>query len=88
MFYVQFDRIEFMKKKKVCVIGLGYIGLPTAALLAKNGISVVGVDINLDVVSKINESNIQIIEPDLDHLIKSVISSGQLKARYLLVMYT
>ena len=68
-------------KKKVCVIGLGYIGLPTAALIAKNGFSVTGVDINLDVVSKINEGKIQIIEPDLDKLIKSVISKGQLKVQ-------
>ncbi|OUU44709.1 MAG: UDP-N-acetyl-D-mannosamine dehydrogenase [Verrucomicrobia bacterium TMED56] len=70
-----------MKEKKVCVIGLGYIGLPTAALLANNGFSVIGVDINLDVVSKINEGKIQIIEPDLDQFIKSVISKGQLKAQ-------
>jgi len=81
MYYEQFDRIEIMKEKKVCVIGLGYIGLPTAALLANNGFSVIGVDINLDVVSKINEGKIQIIEPDLDQFIKSVISKGQLKAQ-------
>ena len=42
-----------MKKKTVCVIGLGYIGLPTAALLANKGFSVVGVDVNEEIVSTI-----------------------------------
>mgnify|MGYP006075126475 CR=1 FL=1 len=69
-----------MKKKNVCVIGLGYIGLPTAALLANKGYSVAGVDINKEVVSTINDSKIHIVEADLGAFVKSAVSTGQLKA--------
>ena len=69
-----------MKKKTVCVIGLGYIGLPTAALLAKKGFSVSGVDINEEVVSNINNSKINFVENKLNTFIKSAIKSGKLKA--------
>lgn len=69
-----------MKKKTVCVIGLGYIGLPTAALLANKGYNVAGVDVNEEVVSTINNGKIHIVEADLDALVKSAISSGKLKA--------
>lgn len=69
-----------MKKKTVCVIGLGYIGLPTAALLANKGFSVVGVDVKEEVVSIINEGRIHIVEPDLQAVVKSVISTNKLKA--------
>jgi UDP-N-acetyl-D-mannosaminuronic acid dehydrogenase len=68
-----------MKKKTVCVIGLGYIGLPTAALLANKGFSVIGVDIKEEVVSIINEGKIHIIETDLEAFVKSAILKGQLK---------
>ena len=68
-----------MKKKTVCVIGLGYIGLPTAALLAKNGYRVVGVDVNKEVVSNINNGEIHIVEADLSEFVKSAILTGQLK---------
>lgn len=68
-----------MKKKTVCVIGLGYIGLPTAALLANKGFSVLGVDIKKEVVSIINEGKIHIIETDLEAFVKSAILKGQLK---------
>lgn len=66
--------------KKVCVIGLGYIGLPTAALLATNGYEVSGVDVNLSVVDTINQGRIHIIEPDLDAYVRSAVSNGKLKA--------
>ena len=66
--------------KKICVIGLGYIGLPTASILATKGYSVLGVDINKNKVETINEGKIHIIEPELDILIKSAVQSGNLKA--------
>ena len=69
-----------MKKKTVCVIGLGYIGLPTAALIASKGYSVVGVDVKEEVVSLVNQGKIHIVEPDLDQFVKSAISTGLLKA--------
>lgn len=69
-----------MKKKVVCVIGLGYIGLPTAALLASNGYVVHGVDLNSHVVNTINQGKIHIGEPDLDAYVRSAVASGKLKA--------
>lgn len=66
--------------KKICVIGLGYIGLPTAALLANKGYNVVGVDINPETVNIINQGKIHIIEPDLDEIVKSTVLSKKLKA--------
>ncbi len=69
-----------MKNKKICVIGLGYIGLPTAALLAKKGFSVVGVDTNDKIVSTINKGKIHIVEPKLVEIVKSSVSTGKLKA--------
>jgi UDP-N-acetyl-D-mannosaminuronic acid dehydrogenase len=69
-----------MKKKTVCVIGLGYIGLPTAALLANKGFSVLGVDIKEEVVSIVNQGKIHFIETDLDAFVKSAVLTGQLKA--------
>jgi len=65
--------------QKVSVIGLGYIGLPTAALIASRGISVLGVDVNKHVVDTISSGAIHIEEPDLDGLVQKVISSGSLK---------
>ena len=64
----------------VTVIGLGYIGLPTAALIASRGIKVVGVDVNQHIVSTINKGKIHIIEPDLDILVQSSVQSGNLRA--------
>jgi UDP-N-acetyl-D-mannosaminuronic acid dehydrogenase len=54
------------QNKKICVIGLGYIGLPTAALLANRGYSVHGVDVVESTVNIINEGKIHIVEPELD----------------------
>ena len=65
---------------KVCVIGLGYIGLPTAALLANRGYEVHGVDIQKHVVDIINKGDIHIVEPDLDTFVQAAVKSGKLKA--------
>ncbi len=64
----------------ICVIGLGYIGLPTASILATKGYRVLGVDINENAVNMINEGKIHIVEPDLDILVKSAVHSGNLHA--------
>ena len=69
-----------MNKKTVCVIGLGYIGLPTAALIANKGYLVFGIDIDEDIVSKINKGEIHIIEDGLKAYTKSAVLSGKLKA--------
>ena len=69
-----------MEFKTVSVIGLGYIGLPTAAVIASRGIHVVGVEINQAAVDIINQGKIHIVEPDLDIVVKSVVSTGYLRA--------
>lgn len=69
-----------MLKKTVCVVGLGYIGLPTAALLAGKGYQVVGVDLNDRVVETINRGEIHIVEPDLAAFVRSAVTAGKLKA--------
>ncbi|MCF8150198.1 MAG: UDP-N-acetyl-D-mannosamine dehydrogenase [Sulfuritalea sp.] len=69
-----------MVNKTVCVVGLGYIGLPTAALLATNGYQVVGVDLNIHAVETINRGQIHIVEPDLDAYVRSSVAAGKLKA--------
>ena len=65
---------------KVVTIGLGYIGLPTSALIASKSISVHGVDINEDVVETINQGKIHIVEPDLDTVVQLAVEQGFLKA--------
>lgn len=66
--------------KRVCVIGLGYIGLPTAAFLADSGFDVTGVDINAEVIDIINNGNTHIVEPKLNELVKKVVESKNLVA--------
>lgn len=66
--------------KKVCVLGLGYIGLPTASVLAVNGFNVVGVDVNEDLVKIINKGGVHIEEPGLGTVVQAAINSGNLKA--------
>ena len=66
--------------KKICVIGLGYIGLPTAALLANRGYEVYGVDVVQNTVDIINRGEIHIVEPELDTFVKNAVTSGKLKA--------
>jgi UDP-N-acetyl-D-mannosaminuronic acid dehydrogenase len=72
------QRPEF---QTVTMMGLGYIGLPTAAVIASRGIEVVGVDVKEEIVNKIASGHIHIYEPDLDGLVQKVVSSGTLVAR-------
>jgi len=67
-------------RQKIVVMGLGYIGLPTASMLATKGHQIVGVDINQNTVDTINQGNIHIVEPDLDILVKTAVGSGNLRA--------
>jgi UDP-N-acetyl-D-mannosaminuronic acid dehydrogenase len=64
----------------LCVLGLGYIGLPTASIFATKGRSVLGVDIAPEVVATINSGRIHIQEPDLDVLVRAAVQSGNLRA--------
>ena len=64
----------------ICVLGLGYIGLPTASIFATKGRSVLGVDIAPEVVATINSGRIHIQEPDLDVLVRAAVQSGNLRA--------
>lgn len=65
---------------KVCFLGLGYIGLPTAIIAAQSGYEVIGVDINPDIVAKTNAGELHIVEPGLADLLKQVIATGNLRA--------
>ena len=67
-------------KPEVVTIGLGYIGLPTSALIASHGTNVLGVDINQKVVDIINQGKIHIVEPDLDKIVSKAVSNGFFKA--------
>ena len=69
------------RHQTVCVIGLGYIGLPTAALLASKGYPVIGVDTNSVVVDCVNAGNAHISENDLDMLVHASVASGALVAK-------
>ncbi|MCF6284689.1 MAG: nucleotide sugar dehydrogenase [Candidatus Hydrogenedentes bacterium] len=66
--------------KRICVIGLGYIGLPTASVLATSGFDVLGVDIDPEVVATVNEGGIHIEEPGLATVVRAAIQSGKLHA--------
>jgi len=67
-------------KPSVVVIGLGYIGLPTAALLANNQSKVLGVDIDSTIVDTVNAGKIHIVEPELDKVVLNAVKKGYLKA--------
>ena len=67
--------------KKCCIIGLGYIGLPTAAIVAEAGIKVIGIDIKEHIIDTINKGNIHIKEPNLEAYVKKAVNSGFLKAQ-------
>ncbi len=69
-----------MKNPEVVMIGLGYIGLPTAALIASKNISVLGMDINPAVVNTINSGKIHIVEPELDKVVANAVKEGFLHA--------
>jgi len=64
----------------ISVIGLGYIGLPTATVFAASGVNVIGVDVNAEAVATINRGEIHIIEPDLDQAVHSAVEKGLLRA--------
>lgn len=66
--------------KKICVVGLGYIGLPTAAVFARAGFEIVGVDVNERVVELLNTGKIHIEEVDLPELVEKVVKEGKLRA--------
>lgn len=67
--------------KHICVIGLGYIGLPTAATFAAHGVKVTGVDVNQHAVDLINQGKVHIVEPDLDALVRDVVAQQKLSAQ-------
>lgn len=64
----------------VGMVGLGYIGLPTAAIIASRGIQVIGIDVNQHAVDTINKGAVHIVEPDLDIVVRSVVTTGNLRA--------
>jgi len=66
--------------KTVCIIGLGYIGLPTAAVLASRGYMIHGVEVNPEAVETINQGRAHIVEPELDMLVSAGVQTGRLKA--------
>ncbi|WP_404311778.1 UDP-N-acetyl-D-mannosamine dehydrogenase [Agrococcus terreus] len=65
----------------VCVVGLGYIGLPTAAILAANGHEVIGVDVDARHVEEINAGRVPFVEPDLESVVAGVVAQGRLRAQ-------
>ncbi|TDF37285.1 UDP-N-acetyl-D-mannosamine dehydrogenase [Alteromonadaceae bacterium M269] len=69
-----------MDFKKVSVIGLGYIGLPTAAVIASRGIEVIGIDVSEKAVNTVNRGEIHIVEPDLDMVVQAAVTMGKLRA--------
>ena len=69
-----------MKFQKICVIGLGYIGLPTASTFAAHGINVLGVDINSHIIETLNKGEIHIHEPGLREEVTRAVHSGKFKA--------
>ena len=66
--------------KRISVVGLGYIGLPTAAMFASCKVEVVGVDVNQQTVDTINQGRINIVEPELDSVVRAVVEDGYLRA--------
>ncbi|WP_353093395.1 nucleotide sugar dehydrogenase [Tissierella praeacuta] len=71
--------MESIKEKKITIIGLGYIGLPTAAIFAESGMEVLGYDINEKIINALNQGKIIIEEPGLEDLVKEVVDNGKLK---------
>ena len=74
---------ELVSYSCISVVGLGYIGLPTAAVLASQKNKVVGIDINQDTVDVINSGKVHIVEPGLDAIVNGVVKAGFLKATTL-----
>jgi UDP-N-acetyl-D-mannosaminuronic acid dehydrogenase len=72
--------VPAIPQKTICVLGLGYTGLPTAAVLASRGYKVRGVEIKRDAVEKINAGRAHIVEPELDMLVRAAVQTGNLQA--------
>ena len=66
--------------KKISVVGIGYIGLPTAAILASKNCIVTGIDINQEIVNIVNSGKIHFFEPGLEDLVENAVNKGWLKA--------
>ena len=66
--------------KNVSIIGLGYVGLPTAAVVAEAGFNTLGVDIDQNIVEIVNSGKIHIVEPGLQNIIENLVKNNQLKA--------
>lgn len=71
---------KILENKKICVVGLGYIGLPTAAVLSSRGYDVHGFEVNPQAVEIINSGRAHVVEPDLDILVRAAVQTGKLKA--------
>ena len=71
---------KILANKKICVVGLGYIGLPTAAVLSSRGYDVHGFEVNPNAVEIINSGRAHVVEPDLDILVRAAVQTGKLKA--------
>lgn len=69
-----------MNDMTICVVGLGYIGLPTAAVIASRGANVIGLDISQEVVATVNAGSIHIVEPGLEEMVAEVVAAGRLRA--------
>lgn len=69
-----------MTFSRISVVGLGYIGLPTAAVLASRGVDVIGVDVNPKTVDTVNQGRVHIVEPELDIVVQSTVNTGRLRA--------
>jgi len=64
--------------KKICILGMGYIGLPTACMMANNGFSVLGIDVNDEIINKLNSGHLHIEEPDLEEVFKKAFYEKKL----------
>lgn len=69
-----------MKFNTISVVGLGYIGLPTAAVFASRKVKVIGVDVNQHAIETINKGEVHIVEPDLDMVVHAAVKEGYLRA--------
>jgi UDP-N-acetyl-D-mannosaminuronic acid dehydrogenase len=72
--------LQHFHNKTISIIGLGYIGLPSAAAFAARGIKVVGVDVNQETVDTINQGKVHIVEPELDMVVHAAVTEGYLRA--------
>jgi len=66
-------------KKSICILGMGYIGLPTACMLANSGYNVLGVDVNEEITSKLSAGMLHIEEPELESIFLKAFNDKKLK---------